>query len=179
MADPVLPHPSEYDNFQRNFRSQNLIDNPPTNVRRVYDNAPYLILPNQKFYIKLNSLLPNLVVYIRILGELYGDPIPMNLTGYTINFYLYNNHSKLTTKGTAVLTDATTAEVTYKWQPLDIQEVGIYNFEFEFRNDNPPIDPDNSGGFDDGFGGGFGGEPENNPSFKLPSYDARYEIIVI
>jgi len=175
MADPVLPQPSEYDDFQKNYKSQNLIDNSPSHVRRVYDNSPYLVLPNQKFYIKLHCLEPSLVVYIRQLGELYGDPIPVDLTDFGINFYLYNKHNKLEAKGPATLTDPLTGELTYDWQPLYIQEKGIYNFEFEFTHTKLVGGPFEDDSVDDGFENGS----SITASFKLPGYDARYEIIVI
>lgn len=147
---------SGYTSFSRNFKSQNVIDNSPTNVRRVYENAPYLVLPNQKFNIKLGCLQPSLIVYIRILGELFGDPIPMDLTGYTINFYMYDKVAKLVAKGLASVSDNLIGEITYQWKDLDIQEKGIYNFEFEFLINSDPT-----------------------KTFKLPTSDSRYEIIVI
>lgn len=145
---------SGFDDFERDYYAENWIDNKSWSKRKVYDNTPYLILPSQKFNLKLNSLLPNFYCYIRFSAEQFGDRVAFPLSGYRINFYLYDSGNNLILRNAAEVSNLSLGEIRYTWKPLDIQEVGIYTCELEFI------------------------EESSSKSFRLPDTQNKFEIIV-
>lgn len=145
---------SGFDTFPRDYRSINWIDNNTWEKRKVYNNAPYLVLPGQKYHIRLTNLLPNFVCYIYVPGEQFGDPLPFPLSGNRIIFYLYDAQNNLVIRDTALVSNLDLGEVTYEWKALDIQQEGVYTFEVEVIDE------------------------VTSKSFRLPDGKTRYEIIV-
>jgi hypothetical protein len=147
--------PSGYNDFKdkSDFQSENWIDTKSWTKKRVYDQNPYLSFADQKFNIKLGQLKPYFYAYCRQKGELFGDDIAFDLTGYTVYFYLYDSLHNLVARDLCEVTNFTCGEICYKWKTLDIQKCGFYTCELEF------ID-------------------SNNLSFKLPDDKVRFEIIV-
>lgn len=145
---------SGFDSFDRDYYAENWIDNKSWAKRKVYDTTPYLILPSQKFNIKLHNLLPNFYCYIRAGAEQFGDRIAFPLSGYEVNFYLYDEGNNLVLKDAAEISNLKLGEIRYSWKPLDIQEKGIYVCELEFI------------------------ETSSGKTFRLPDTQNRFEIIV-
>jgi len=145
---------SGFEDFERDYYAENWIDTNSWEKRKIYDNAPFLVLPSKKFNIKLNSLLPHFYCYIRVGGEQFGDKVAFPLSGYKINFFLFDNNSNLVFRDSAVINNLSLGEIKYEWKPLDIQSEGNYYCELEFIEEN------------------------TNKSFKLPDTKNRLEIIV-
>ena len=101
---------------------------------RPYDVSPYLVIPVNPVRIKLGSLLLPLKAFAYSKTNLFGDPTPLGLSGYTISFVLYNSNNVLTSVGLATVTDATLAEISYNWGEYDLREVGNYYGDFIFKD---------------------------------------------
>jgi len=155
VTNPPTSQPSNFDEFksQVDFEIKNWIDTKTWTKKRVYDQNPYLSFADQKFNIKLGQLKPYFYAYLRQKGELFGDDVAFDLSGYTIYMYLYDSNHNLVMKDLMEITNETCAEICYKWKELDIQKCGFYTCEIEF------IDSDNN-------------------SFKLPDDKVKFEIIV-
>jgi len=145
---------SGFNTFNRDYYSENWIDNNSWEKRKIYDNTPFLVMPSKKFNIKLNNLLPNFYCYVRVSAEQFGDRVAFPLSGFRINFYLYDNNSNLVFRDIAVINNLSLGEIKYEWKPLDIQSEGNYYCELEFVDE------------------------ASGKSFTLPDNKNRLEIIV-
>lgn len=102
--------------------------------RRTYSSVPFLKITEQPFRIKTGNLLPDLKVLVLQRQNEWGDPLPFDLTGFTIKFNLYDSSNRLITQGPATVTNVDTGEITFSWRELDIATSGVSSGEFEFIN---------------------------------------------
>lgn len=103
-------------------------------TRPYYDDA-YLVFPNAKpFKIKLGSLTPTFRVFVYQQGNLFGDPLPLELAGLNISLRLYNSNGVLTSSGIALASNMETAEVEYSWKKFDLKETGTFSVELLFTD---------------------------------------------
>lgn len=147
----------EFDDFkeQVDYDIKNVIDSDSWKEKKIYDESPFLVLPNTKFNIKIGALLPKYVVYIRKRAEQFGDAVGYDLTDCTINLIVYGKDGNAIIKDTMQVTNKKLGEVTYTWKPFDLQQVGFYTANIEV------ILPNNGG------------------NFILPNSNIKAEIIVI
>jgi len=148
------PHPSEFDNFSRDFYAVNWIDNPTWQHRKIYNNTPFLKVPGNKFNIKLGNLLPNFYCYLTVSAEQFGDTVAFPLNNFDIKFYLYDNNYNLILRSNAEVNNYSLGEIVYNWKSLDIEKEGVYTCELEFIDKN------------------------TKSSFRLPDTTNRIQIIV-
>jgi len=61
-----------------------------------------------------------------------GDRVPIDLTGSSIKFYVYDNQTDqlLIDGGSVTITDSTNGLIEYEWQDGDTQETGLHKGEF-------------------------------------------------
>jgi len=137
------------------YNIEDNINNPTWQKRKIYNQAPYLIMPQYKFFIRFGSLLPKFVCYILNKAEQFGDPIPFDFTSYKAVLRLFNSIGEVVLSGDMEVTNQDLGEVTYTWKNLDLNKKDIYDFEVEI------IDIDD----------------ENN-SYTLPEYLGKYKVIV-
>ncbi len=147
---------SDFDSFtgETNYDSVNNIDGNYTWLnKKVYDEAPYMVLPGKKFNIKLGDNKPDLSFFVYKLGEQFGDPIPLpDLAQYAITLKVYDFNYRLICMGPVVKQNQRTGQLTYTFDSLDFSESGIYYFEVEFLC--------------------------RYSTFTLPTNNVKYEIIV-
>ena len=152
----VQSNGSDFNSFtaETNYDSVNNIDGNYTWLnKKVYDEAPYMVLPGKKFNIKLGDNKPDLCFFVYKLGEQFGDPIPLpNIAQYTITLKVYDFNYRLVCMGNVVNWNQRTGQITYGFHHLDFSESGIYYFEVEFSC--------------------------RDKSFTLPTNNVKYEIIV-
>lgn len=91
----------------------------------------------QKFPIKRNDLLPDLVV------TLLDGTTPVNLTAAVSVRFVMSNRTGVKVDEPMAVTDATAGEVTYSWQPGDTDTKGLFNAEIEvmWPGDKPQTFP--------------------------------------
>lgn len=138
-----------------NYDSVDNIDSNYTFLtKKVYNEAPYMVLPGLKFNIKVGDTKPDLKFFVFKLGEQFGDPIPLpGLAGYTITIKVYDYNYNMVCYGPATFYDQVSGQITYSFSALDFTVSGVYYFEVSFVDDN-------------------------NLSFTLPESNIKYEIIV-
>lgn len=117
-----------------NYDGVNLNDNNYTWLnKKVYNEAPYIVLPGKKFNIKLGNNKPDLKFFVFKLGEQFGDPIPLpNLSTYTITLKVYDFNYKIVCMGLVTIKDQISGQLSYTFDILDFSESGVYYFEVEF-----------------------------------------------
>jgi len=61
-----------------------------------------------------------------------GDRVPIDLTGSSIKFYVYDNQTGqlLIDEGNVTITDSVNGLIEYEWQTGDTQETGVHKGEF-------------------------------------------------
>lgn len=61
-----------------------------------------------------------------------GDRVPIDLTGGSVSFYVYDNQTgQLLIDGSSVtVTDASNGLIEYEWKDGDTQETGVHKGEF-------------------------------------------------
>jgi len=135
------------------YDSADLIDNPTWKVKRPYNEAPYLVLPDLKFNMAIGDTKPDLKFFVFKKGEQFGDPIPLpNMSSYTIVIKVYDYNSNLITFGSTTNIDQLSGQISYTFGPLDFIKSGIYFFEVEFTS--------------------------SSQTFTLPENNVRNEIII-
>lgn len=146
---------SNFNDFQGkvDYTIKNLIDTNSYEKKKIYSSAPFLVLPQLKFAIKLGSLLPKFVCYVRQRGEQFGDAIAYNLANSSIKLFVYDKDNKLVIRDSMEITNANLGEITYTWKEFDLQYTGFYTAEIEI-------------------------DSTTNGLLKLPSGQPRLEIIV-
>lgn len=148
-----MPQQSDFNIFNSDYDKVNRIDSPTWEKKKIYDETPFLILPNQKFVIKLGDTKPDFKCFIRKGGEQFGDSIPFpNLINNTCILKIYDYNYNIVTMGTMLVSNEFVGELTYSFDILDFAKEGIYFFEVEIHI----------------------GEAR----FTLPSSSIKYEIIV-
>jgi hypothetical protein len=105
-----------------------------TFLNRPYDTSPYLVIPLNPFRVKLGSSLPPLIVYAYTKDNLFGDPVPLGLSGFTISLALYSSNNVLSSMGTATITDSVLSQISYNWNEFDLKEIGNYYGDFIFKD---------------------------------------------
>lgn len=125
---------SEFDSFQSNYDKKNWLDNKTWASKKIYDDEGFwLVIPNQRFNLRLGDTKPALVVFLRKQGEQFGDPItPLNIVDITAKFKVYDDSGNLITVGNASMTDADAGQFEYSFTALDFTEPGRFFGEFEF-----------------------------------------------
>lgn len=76
--------------------------------------------------LKQNDTLPVVKATIKD-----SDSVAINLTGCTATFNLSNEYGTLKFSKAAVITNATTGSVEYRWSGLDTDTVGKFKGEFK------------------------------------------------
>ena len=148
------PHPSNFSSFVSDYDKINWIDTETWTKKKVYDKNFWLVIPNQKFAIKLGNNKPTLTVFLKTTGEQFGDAItPLNITDYTIIFKCYDLNGELIIKAPATITNTTIGQIEYAFQDLDFYYKGTFTGEFDFTD-------------------------LNNTTFTLPDSRSRIQIIV-
>ena len=100
--------------------------------RRPYDDYPYLVVPVNVYRVGFGMENISIRAFVYQRSDLFGDPMPLNLAGLDILFYLYNEGGLLVNVGKARIADLNTSEIEYVFQSLDIKEVGKYFGQFIF-----------------------------------------------
>jgi len=61
-----------------------------------------------------------------------GDRVPIDLTGSSVEFFVYDNQTDqlLIDEGSVTITDAANGLIEYEWQDGDTQETGVHKGEF-------------------------------------------------
>lgn len=116
------------------YKIDNVIDTNSYEQKKIYSSTPFVVLPQLKFNIKLNSLLPKFTCFIRERGEQFGDATAYDLTNKTVRLFVYDKNSNLVVRSNMTVTNARLGEVTYDWKEFDLQEVGFYTCEIEIKN---------------------------------------------
>lgn len=144
---------SGFSTFQSDYDKVNRIDTPTWTKRKVYDDRPYLILPNYKFNMKIGDTKPIFKCFVKKAGEQFGDAITLpNLDTYTITFKVYDYNDNLVFMGPMVASNTDAGELTYVFSSLDFSQAGLYYCEVELTN--------------------------GSNTFTLPDTHIKYEIIV-
>lgn len=148
-----MPQESGFDTFLTDYDKVNWIDTKTYTKRKVYDDKPYLILPNFRFNVKLGDTLPIFKCYVKKCGEQFGDPISLpaiDTYDFVIRVYDYNN--QIIFVGDMEVTNADLGELSYTFKNLDFSQAGIYYCEIEAKS--------------------------SLGTFTLPDTHIKYEIIV-
>jgi hypothetical protein len=101
---------------------------------RPYNDLPYLVVTNKILRVKLGDTLPSLRAFVYQKGNLFGDPLPLELAGLTIVLNLYDNRNQLVSAGLATVSDTDRAEIEYIWKKNDFRQTGVYYAEFTFKD---------------------------------------------
>ena|ERR1039458_8527040 len=101
---------------------------------RIFNDLPYLVFPDKILKIKLGDSLPSLRAFVYQKGNLFGDPLPLELAGLTIFLNLYNNRNQLVSSGLGQVSDSDRALIEYFWKPFDFKEAGVYYAEFRCQD---------------------------------------------
>ena len=111
-----------------------MVDKTGTEVfdRRPYNDYPYLVIPVDVYRVSFGMENISIRAFVYERDDLFGDPLPLNLAGLDIFFYIYDEGGLLVNVGKAYVSDLDTSEVEYIIQNLDIKEVGKYYGQFMF-----------------------------------------------
>ncbi len=121
------------------YKIENLIDVNTYEQKKIYSSHPFIILPQQNFNLRLESLLPQFVCFIRMRGEQFGDAIAYDLTNCTVKMFLYDSKNQLVLRENMVITNQRLGEVSYSWKNYDLQAIGNYYCEIQIKDQNGKI----------------------------------------
>lgn len=121
------------------YHIENIIDNNTYEKKKIYSEHPFVVLPQAKFNIKVGSILPKFVCFIRKRGEQFGDAVAYDLTNCTVKLFVFDKDSNLVVRDTMVKTNSNLGEVTYPWKKFDLQFPGFYTAEIEITDQNGSI----------------------------------------
>lgn len=128
---------SEFGDFDSNYDKVNRIDINTWTTKKVYDETPFLILPNLKFNIILGDTEPALMVFVKKGGEQFGDSITLpNLENYTITIKVYDKNSKLIIIDEMIINDLESGQIKYNFKQLDFIKSGTYYYNIEFSKED-------------------------------------------
>jgi hypothetical protein len=102
---------------------------------RPYDESPYLVFPGANpLKVRQGSSNPPLTAFVYQKGNLFGDPLPLELAGLDIAMRLFDSNGNLVVFGPAFVVDADRALIEYDWQQFDLRETGTFTAEFVFKD---------------------------------------------
>lgn len=149
-----MPQDSGFENSNTEYDKVNHIDNNTWEQKRPYDEQPYLLLPANNFFIRLGNTQPSLKIFVKKLGERFGDVIALpSLSSYTIKIRVFDMSDNIVFVGSMSVVSETSGEIKYDFNALDFTNKGMYYFLIDFTADGS--------------------------TFTLPSTATKFNIIVI
>ena len=126
----MATQPSGFNTYKTSvdYNLQNWNDSDNENVeftKRQYSELPYVTKAWEKFKIKSRTSGPIFKVFVKQLGEQFGDPIGFDFTNQTVGIIVYDGNDQPVTAGTMTVSDVKLGEVSYQFDKLDFAQPGI------------------------------------------------------